>query len=195
MHQIYHTEAFILKSSNVREADKVMYLYTRELGLVRATAQGIRKIGSKLRFALQDFTYAKVDLVRGRASWRVTSAQPVDSLVYIKKNQASYTIMHNTSRLLLSLVQGEEAHEKIFNDLKQALFFLNHIHVSRGERRATELSLVLRILHHLGYISGKDDMTPITMHEYVEETLQYAQEKELAIVSEINRALKASQLL
>lgn len=194
MHHIHHTEAFILKSSNVREADKVLYLYTRELGLIKATAQGIRKLGSKLRFALQDFTYAKVDLVRGRATWRVTSAQPIDSLIYIKKDRASYAIVHNTSRLLLRLVQGEEAHEKIFNDLKHVFFFLNQIHVPRGERRATELSLVLRILHHLGYTSGQDDMTPITMNEYMGERSEYTKEKELRIISEINRALKATQL-
>ena len=66
MHHIYHTEAFVLGSRNVGEANKMLSLYTRELGLVYAHAQGIRLGKSKLRFGLQDFSHATVDLVQGK---------------------------------------------------------------------------------------------------------------------------------
>ncbi|MCE9517782.1 recombination protein O N-terminal domain-containing protein, partial [Candidatus Nomurabacteria bacterium] len=73
MHHIYHTKSFVIGSYNRGEANKILVLYTREMGLVRAVAQGIRLNKSKLRFGLQDFSYASVDLVRGRDIWRVTS--------------------------------------------------------------------------------------------------------------------------
>ena len=48
MHHIYHTEGIILGSRNFGEAGKYYYLLTRDLGLVYASAQGVRKMSSKL---------------------------------------------------------------------------------------------------------------------------------------------------
>ena len=76
MHHIHHTEAFVLGSSPKGEDSKLLRLYTRELGLVYAHAQAVRKLSSKLRFTLQDFSRASVDLVRGKEIWRVTTATP-----------------------------------------------------------------------------------------------------------------------
>ena len=76
MHHLHHTEAYVLGSSPKGEDSKLLRLYTRELGLVYAHAQGVRKLSSKLRFTLQDFSLATVDLVRGREIWRVTTATP-----------------------------------------------------------------------------------------------------------------------
>jgi len=64
MHHIYHTHGFILSSRNNGEANRMLMIYTREMGLIRAVAQGIRLHKSKLRFTLQDFSYVNVDLVR-----------------------------------------------------------------------------------------------------------------------------------
>ncbi len=74
MHHIYHTEGIILGSKNYGETGKYYSIFTRDLGMVYASAQGVRKISSKFRYVLQDFSYVKVDLVRGRDFWRVTSA-------------------------------------------------------------------------------------------------------------------------
>jgi DNA repair protein RecO (recombination protein O) len=61
MHHIYHTEGFILSSRNVGEANKILTIYTREIGFVKALAQGVRLVKSKLRFALHDFSYTNID--------------------------------------------------------------------------------------------------------------------------------------
>ena len=74
MYHIHHTEGIILSSKNYGEAGKYYSLLTRDLGLINASAQGVRKISSKLRFVLQDFSYIKVDLVHGKDFWRLTSA-------------------------------------------------------------------------------------------------------------------------
>ena len=58
MHHIYHTEGIILGSRNFGEAGKYYYIFTRDLGMITAGAQGVRKMSSKLRFVLQDFAAA-----------------------------------------------------------------------------------------------------------------------------------------
>lgn len=75
MHPIIHTEAFVLKSVESGEANKRVWLFTKEFGLIVATVQGVRKSGAKLRSHIVDYTYVTADLVKGRDVWRLTSAE------------------------------------------------------------------------------------------------------------------------
>ena len=116
MHHIYHTHGFILGSRNKGEANKMLTIYTREMGLVRAMVQGIRLHKSKLRFSLQDFSYATIDLVRGKDIWRVTSAKNISSFPFARTSRSSLLIIVHVSSLLERLCDGEESNEKIFDD-------------------------------------------------------------------------------
>ena len=86
MHNIYHTEGIILESKNFGEAGRYYSIFTRELGMVYASAQGVRKMSSKLRFILQDLSYINIDLVQGKDFWRITSASKTNELEEIVKN-------------------------------------------------------------------------------------------------------------
>ena len=90
MHHIYHTEGIVLESRNFGEAGKYFSIFTRDLGLVTASAQGIRKMSSKLRFVLQDFSYVKIDLVSGRNIFRVTNVLKMDTLEQITKKPETF---------------------------------------------------------------------------------------------------------
>ena len=118
MHHIYHTEAFILGTRQHGEDSKIITLYTNELGLVRAKAQGVRKISSKLRFTLQNFAYAKVDLVRGKEIWRITTASPIDSNMDILCFPEREDVVAHVTSLVSRLVAGEERNDEIFFILK-----------------------------------------------------------------------------
>ena len=85
MHHIYHTEGIILESRNFDEAGKYYFIFTRDFGMILASAQGVRKISSKLRFVLQDFAYLKIDLVKGKDFWKVTNASKTNMLESIKR--------------------------------------------------------------------------------------------------------------
>jgi DNA repair protein RecO (recombination protein O) len=58
--------AFVLRQHAVGEADRVLVLLTRERGLQRALARGLRKAGSRLGGRLEAFREASVTLARGR---------------------------------------------------------------------------------------------------------------------------------
>jgi len=80
MHHIYHTEGIILGNKNYGEAGKYYSVFTRDLGMIYASAQGVRKMSSKLRFILQDFSCIKMDFVRGKDFWRITSASKTNRI-------------------------------------------------------------------------------------------------------------------
>lgn len=194
MHHIYHTNGFILSSRNTGEANKILSVYTKEMGLIRAIAQGVRLHKSKLRFSLQDLSYVRVDFVRGRDVWRITSAKSINSFPFARANSESLLLMGRVSKLLERLCHGEDINEKIFNNLIQALYLLDDTSVSNESREALELHLVLSILNSLGYI-GESSL----LADYLGSEFSYKQTKGLlrarkSIISHINKALNESQL-
>src|SRR3989338_10919817 len=106
MHHIYHTEGIILGSGNFGETGKYYSIFTRDLGMINTSAQGVRKISSKLRFVLQDFAYLKIDLVKGKDFWKVTNASKTNMLEGITKNKTNFRIFANISKLLRRLLAG-----------------------------------------------------------------------------------------
>ena len=193
MHHIYHTEGIILGSKNLRESDKYYYIFTRDLGMVYASASGVRKISSKLRFVLQDFACVKVDLVQGRNTFRVTSASKTNRLEYITKNKEAFRIFYNISRLLRRLLAGVEPNETLFTDLVHCLTILEKIK-NKEDLNNIEAIIVLRILNNLGYIGDSESLQELVKSPFGEHLIFKASKSKIHILSQINKALKETHL-
>lgn len=194
MHHIYHTHGFILSSRNMGEANKMLTIYTREMGLVRAAAQGIRLHKSKLRFTLQDFSYVNVDLVRGKELWRVTSARHINSFPLARFNSASLLLITRVSNLLERLCNGEGPSEDIFDDFIQALYLLDFEKIAPTFREALELHLVLRIMNNLGYIGDSEILAKYLSSSFDQHKTEVLLRERQSIIAHINKALTESQL-
>jgi len=194
MYHIHHTNGFILSSRNTGEANKVLSIYTKEMGLVRATVQGIRLHKSKLRFALQDLSYSKIDLVRGRDIWRVTSAINLNSFPLARAERESLLLITRVSKLIERLCGGEESNEKIFNDLIQSFYLLDNDDLSKKSREALELHLVLRIMNTLGYIGESSMLADYLQSDFSNDKTEGLLRQRQSIIAHINKALNESQL-
>ncbi|HEX6124087.1 MAG TPA: DNA repair protein RecO [Pyrinomonadaceae bacterium] len=53
---LYETESLVLKSYNLAEADRIVLLFTREYGLVRAVAKGAKRLKSRFGSTLEPFS-------------------------------------------------------------------------------------------------------------------------------------------
>jgi DNA repair protein RecO (recombination protein O) len=172
----------------------MLSIYTLEHGLINAAAQGIRLNKSKLRFSLQDLSYAKIDLVRGRDIWRVTSATPINSFSIAQSNIDSLALMLRVSKLLERLCSGEEGNKDVYVDVLQSFFILDNEEVSTETREALELHLVLRILNRLGYIGDNKDLTSYLNGGFEQDMAKDVLFNKRSIVLAINQALRESQL-
>ena len=72
-------EAVVLRHSEWGEADRLLWLYTRELGKLRCVAKGVRRVRSRKAGHLEPFTRVRLLLARGRDFWLVTQADTVDA--------------------------------------------------------------------------------------------------------------------
>lgn len=193
MHQIYHTEGLILDSKNFGETGKYYSIFTRDLGMISASAQGVRKMSSKLRFIIQDFSYVKIDLVRCKDFWRITSASKTNRLGNISKRPETFEIFANISRLLKCLLAGEEANKNLFSDLLNGLSILEKAE-TRQDLRNIEAIIVLRILSNLGYIGGDELLKNLVKSPFEESIIFEVAKSRAKILSEINKALKETHL-
>lgn len=190
-HTIYNTEGFILKSAPFGEANKYFFILTRDFGLIKAAAQGVRHLKSKLRYNLEDFSFGQVSVVRGREIWRLTSAEKKLAV----KETEKFLLIGRIFSLLLRLLHGEEKNEKLFNWLKEGFVFLAQKEMPENELASFECIMALRILSALGYIGELGDFNQFTASPYftLELILAMSTLKSRAIL-EINKSLKETHL-
>lgn len=192
-HHIHHTEGYILGSAGVGEANRYIIIFTRELGVIGAVAQSVRRIESKLRYALQDFSHARIDVVRGKQSWRITSAQALHDLDAIHTDQAKLRPYVRTLMLVRRLCSGEEPNEELFSMIGDAFGFLVTHTLMHEALEGWELVVSIRILHNLGYLSGQSSSTFLG-GEITAALCTEAYTARSTLAHEINAALKESQL-
>ncbi len=193
MHHIYHTQGIVLGSRNSGEAGKYYYIFTRDLGMIYATAQGVRKVSSKLRFVLQDFAYINIDLVQGRDFWRITSVSKTNKLEKITKHPETFKVFWNIARLLKRLLAGVEPNEALFADLLGGLSILEKTDKAL-DLRNVEAVIVLRILNNLGYIGESAILENLVKSPFEESIIFEVSKSRNHVLSQINKALKETHL-
>ena len=90
-------DAIVLRHSDWGEADRLLWLFTRQMGKVRANAKGVRKPRSRKAGHLEPFTRASLLLAWGRDLWIVTQAEAVDVHLNLREDllrlgYASYVV-------------------------------------------------------------------------------------------------------
>lgn len=196
MYHIYHTPGFVIASRPRGEANRQFDILTRDLGLIRASAQGVRYLKSKLRYNLQDFSVCDFSLVRGKESWRITSALLLDDIYRdFKQTPEAAALFGRVFKLLDRLLRGEEKNEPIFGALEAAHRFLREENSTSEAVRNCEYITVLRLLYHLGYLALSPDLEEFTRSPYLDRALvsRMGTVRHRAL-TEINRSLKESQL-
>ena len=79
-------EAIVLRHSDYGEADRIVTLYTRERGKLRAIVKGARKVTSRKAGHLEPFTHVKLQLAKGRDLMIVTQAETVDVYLPLRES-------------------------------------------------------------------------------------------------------------
>ena len=198
MYSIRTTPGFIIDSRPYGEAGKMLSMFTRDLGLVVATAQGIRLEKSKLRYNAQEYSFGEFSLVRGKEFWRLTSA--ANGKIVAPEGRVASELIARIAMLLRRLLHGEEAHPELFDAVMTSVEFVCDpasppSSLSGEQSKTLESLIVLRILHALGYIGNNDGMSDLVDNSRITlEILGDAAPKRAAMNQHINKALHESHL-
>lgn len=87
---LYRDEAVVLRTYKLGEADRIVVLYTRGRGKVRAVAKGVRRTRSKFGSRLEPASLVQLQLYEGRNLDIVTQAERVEPLANLRADLDSY---------------------------------------------------------------------------------------------------------
>lgn len=194
-YHIYTTTGIVLTERPAREADRIYTIFTRDFGLVRASATGVRKDLSKLRGHLEPFSFSSISLVRGREYWRLTSAELIDNLKtrFVGNPDLFLAFARNLS-LLEKLVAGEEKNIKLFDDITGIIGLAGQENLTSRVPESVEILMATRILFNLGYLSEGNASGGIIAGPVTEETLALVFQEKKSLIKAINHGIQSSQL-
>lgn len=142
---LYRAEAVVLRTIKLGEADRIVTLYTRERGKVRAVAKGVRKTTSRFGARVEPMAHIATQLYEGRDLHTVTQVESLASRRLIREDldrlAAGLTLLETVDAV------AEDAHPdaRLFDMLVGALGAL--------ERRNSPVlvpAFLLRVLAHEG---------------------------------------------
>lgn len=192
-HHIYQTRGFIIRSTNSCEADRTLFIFTEHLGLISARARAARKISSKLRHSLQNYSFVRIALVRGKNVWRLTDAERIWAF-HASADEAKLKIIAGIFSLVNRFVHGEGENDALFKTLADFFDFLRQEELSQEEMLLTETLAACRILSALGYVGENKTLSPFFFVPASKSILENLAPHRAEAFREINRALRESQL-
>ena len=151
-YRMYSTEGIVLGKKNIGEANQILHIFTKDLGLVRAVATGVRLEKAKLKNHIQLFSWISMQCVRGKDTWRLTSAgtladrypNSVDDRLKLKN------IYIDITKLLRHFGVYDVPQKELYGCIKD--IFTHYTEIGATEK-TLRLVVPLLMLYTLGYIS------------------------------------------
>ena len=111
----------------IGEADRIVTIFTPELGKVRAVARGVRRTRSKLSGHLEPLTYVAASLSHGRTLDVVTEAQTVRSYRGLREDLSLMSKAVYLAELSDAFLSEREASHDLFGLLSDCLAALESL--------------------------------------------------------------------
>ncbi|KLU65980.1 DNA repair protein RecO [Desulfosporosinus acididurans] len=148
---VYHADALVIRSREYGESDRVLTLFSREMGKIQAVAKGVRKPKSRQRAGAQLFTYGDFLIHKGKSLDTVSQCSPKESFSYLWSDLDRSLAASAMAELLdISTISGQPNAE-LFTLTLTCLFLLEQYETSLLlSAYALRLMVILGYRPHLG---------------------------------------------
>jgi DNA repair protein RecO (recombination protein O) len=119
------TRAFLLRSVDYGESDRVLTLLTEHRGRIAAIARGARRSQKRFGGALEPFALLEVALARGRGElWRLTEATLVEAHPGLSRDLARIGAAAFVLELVRELAPEDQPEPGLFRSIEEVLGLL-----------------------------------------------------------------------
>lgn len=155
MSRTYKATGINLKSIPLGESDRILTILTRECGLIRAVAPGVRKPKSKLGGRAGLFVVNELVITQGRSLDRITQAETLESYSGLSKDLGKLTAGQYLAELALCQALSDQPQEELFSLLSEHLSRIEGLSMA-GDRPSTTqiLPLLTQGIYHLLALGG-----------------------------------------
>jgi DNA repair protein RecO (recombination protein O) len=152
----YKTEAVVLRSFRLGEADRVLHLYTLDRGRVGAVAKGVRKTKSRYGARLEPLSHVELLLHQGSGELQtVTGVELVRSHHGAREDYYRLSVGLIGAEAMLRLYTEQEGNPRAFTALTRFLDLLDELSPRAAGRPTLDplaLSFQLKLLWLSGYL-------------------------------------------
>jgi DNA repair protein RecO (recombination protein O) len=151
----YKTEAVVLRSFRLGEADRVLHVYTLARGRVGAVAKGIRKTKSRFGARLEPLSHVELMLHEGSGELQtVTGVELLHSHHAVREQRYPLGVGLVGAEAMLRLFTEQEANPRAFQALTRFLDLLDELPPGGGRPALDPLALSfqLKLLWLSGYL-------------------------------------------
>jgi len=149
------TEAVVLRSLRLGEADRVLHLYSLDRGRVGAVAKGVRKTKSRFGARLEPLSHVEILLHQSKSDLQtITGVQLIEAHHHAREDYYRLSVGLIGAEAMLRLFSEQEANERAFTALTRFLDALDTT-PHAAERPALDplaLSFQLKLLWLSGYL-------------------------------------------
>ena len=145
--RLYRTPAVVLKRMDLGEADRIVTLFSRDEGKIRAVAKGVRRTTSRSAGHLEPFTLSDLLLAVGRELDVISQADTLESFRVVREDLNLATHAYYLAEVVDLLTEDRQENRAVFDILVSSLRLL-------AEAQDVQLVLVafhLNMLEALGY--------------------------------------------
>lgn len=122
MEKHYTTDAITLKSYDLNDADKIVVMYSKEKGLVRSVAKGIKRPKSKLGSRLDLLMANNLQLIKGRNMDTICQVQTINNFKNIREDISKLMITSYLSEIVANFgMENDPSAEEVYNLLYNAM--------------------------------------------------------------------------
>jgi len=157
------SEAVVLSTMDVFDADRLYLLYTREFGKIRARAKGVRRPTSRLTGHLLSFLPTELGLVKQGDFFLIIQAHMLPGAAYPDDTLSFLQYGEQVAEAVDKLLVDQEAHPAIYDALAYTLERLHETHIPE----LVTAEFFVKCLIALGYrpelersVLGEEELDP-----------------------------------
>lgn len=169
MFRSYKTYGLVLKRSNFGESDKLLTVFTHNLGKISLIAKGIRKIHSRKASHLELFNIVTIYAAIGKKYDYITEAETFRSFKKLKKNLTRIIFAYQVLEIVNLLCPEKEQHPEAY---RLVVNVMEKLDVSDEEPGLILESFTAAILQNLGFLPKETNLSATEIKNFLRETVE-----------------------
>jgi DNA repair protein RecO (recombination protein O) len=145
---VLESEAVVLRSYDLKEADRIIVLFTREFGILRCVAKGIKRLKSRFGSSLEQFNRVKVAIYEKehRELNSIESVELIESRFGAAADPETLALFSYFAQKLIDFLPPHDADERVYRMLNACIDA-----VRDGDQRALRAYFDFWLLSLTGY--------------------------------------------
>jgi DNA repair protein RecO (recombination protein O) len=134
---LHETDAFVLRTFTIKEADKVCVFFTRGAGKLRGVAHGARRLKSRFGASLEPFTEVSLAYFQkeNKELVSISNCEIINSQFVEGLSSETLGVIHYLAELVIEFIPDHEPNERVYRLIHATLDSLRRIGAAGAKDR------------------------------------------------------------